>query len=227
MNWQGHPEGMETIQSLGIPEAIGGYALAAALLTMLPGPDTAIVLVTAINAGRAAAVRAALGIGVGLLMWGTAAGLGLAAMLRASAEVYTVFKFACAAYLLWLGFNAIRSALRRRRLGAPAQAEVETKRRFTLPWGFRQALLTAMLNPKLGVFFVAFLPQFIPPGTSTMGMTMLFSAIQAAEAIVWFLVVGSLASAARSWLSRPRVRRAMAGVTGTVFVFFAARVATE
>jgi threonine/homoserine/homoserine lactone efflux protein len=71
----------------GVAEAIGAYALAAALLTMLPGPDTAIVLVTAINAGRAAAVRAALGIGAGLLLWGTAAGLGLAALLRASAEV--------------------------------------------------------------------------------------------------------------------------------------------
>ncbi|MBT2498362.1 LysE family transporter [Agromyces sp. ISL-38] len=211
----------------GIPEAIGAYAIAAALLTMLPGPDTAIVLVTAINAGRAAAVRAALGIGVGLLMWGTAAGLGLAAMLRASAEVYTVFKFACAAYLLWLGFTSLRAALRRRRNGAAAHDEVDVKRRLRLPWGFRQALLTAMLNPKLGVFFVAFLPQFIPPGTSAFGMTMLFSAIQATEAIIWFLVIGSLAGMARSWLSRPRVRRAMAGVTGTIFVFFAARVATE
>jgi threonine/homoserine/homoserine lactone efflux protein len=211
----------------GIPEAIGAYALAAALLTMLPGPDTAIVLVTAINGGRAAAVRAALGIGAGLLMWGAAAGLGLAAMLRASAEVYTVFKFACAAYLLWLAFTSLRAALRRRRHGAPAHDEVEVKRRFTLPWGFRQALLTAMLNPKLGVFFVAFLPQFIPPGTSPLGMTMIFSAVQATEAIVWFLVIGSLASIARTWLNRPRVRRAMAGVTGTIFVLFAARVATE
>ena len=211
----------------GIPEAIGAYALAAALLTMLPGPDTAIVLVTAINGGRAAAVRAALGIGVGLLMWGTAAGLGLAAMLRASAEVYTVFKFACAGYLLWLGFSSLRAAMRRRRTGAAAQDEGEVKRRFTLPWGFRQALLTAMLNPKLGVFFVAFLPQFIPPDASPLGMTMLFSAIQATEAIVWFLVIGGLASMARAWLNRPRVRRAIAGVTGTIFVFFAARVATE
>ena len=216
---------METIT--GIPEAIGAYALAAALLTMLPGPDTAIVLATAINAGRAAAVRAALGIGVGLLLWGAAAGLGLAAMLRASAEVYLVFKFACAAYLLWLAFTSLRAALKRRRDGAAPQRQAEARRRLSLPWGFRQALLTAALNPKLGVFFVAFLPQFIPEGTSTMGMTMLFSAIQAAEAIVWFLVIGSLASAARSWLGRPRVRRALASVTGAVFVVFAVRVATE
>jgi RhtB (resistance to homoserine/threonine) family protein len=219
MSWSGQSEGME------INEAIAAYALAAALLTMLPGPDTAIVLVTAINAGRAAAVRAALGIGVGLIAWGTAAGLGLAAMLRASAEVYTVFKFACAAYLIWLGFTSLRAALKRRREGTPAQTEL--KRRFTLPWGFRQALLTAMLNPKLGVFFVAFLPQFIPPGSSAFGMTMLFSAIQATEAIVWFLVIGSLASAARTWLSRPRVRRSIAGLTGAVFVFFGVRVATD
>jgi threonine/homoserine/homoserine lactone efflux protein len=212
---------METIL-----QAAGAYAIAAALLTMLPGPDTAIVLATAINGGRAAAVRAAFGIGVGLLMWGTAAGLGLAALLKASAEVYTVFKFACAAYLLWLAFGAIRTAVRRRREGAPAQVAAP-KRRLALPWGFRQALLTAALNPKLGVFFVAFLPQFIPDGTSTFGMTMLFGGIQATEATVWYLFLGTLATAARSWLSRPRVRRAMAGVTGAVFVFFAGRVALD
>ncbi len=208
----------------GIPEALGAYALAAALLTMLPGPDTAIVLATAINGGRAAAVRAAFGIGVGLLMWGAAAGLGLAAMLKASAEVYTVFKFACAGYLLWLAFTSVRSAVKRRRDGTPAP---EAKRRFTLPWGFRQALVTAVLNPKLGVFFVAFLPQFIPAGTNALGMTMAFSAIQAAEAIVWYLLIGGIASAARTWLSRSKVRRVISGVTGAVFVFFAVRVATD
>jgi threonine/homoserine/homoserine lactone efflux protein len=213
---------METIL-----HAAGAYAIAAALLTMLPGPDTAIVLATAINGGRAAAVRAAFGIGVGLLLWGTAAGLGLAALLKASAEVYTVFKFACAAYLLWLAFGAIRTAVRRRREGVPAQPDATAKRRLALPWGFRQALLTAALNPKLGVFFVAFLPQFIPAGTSPLGMTMLFSGIQASEAIVWYLLLGTLATAARSWLSRPRVRRAIAGVTGAVFVFFAGRVALD
>lgn len=208
-----------------IPEAIGAYTIAAALLTMLPGPDTAVVLVTAINAGRAAAMRAALGIGAGLLIWGTAAGLGLAAVLRASSEAYTVFKFACAAYLVWLGLIALRSAIKRRQADPPLHEP--RKRRLALPWGFRQALLTAALNPKLGVFFVAFLPQFLPPHTSPFAMTMLFTAIHAAVAIIWYLVLGNLAGAARTWLNRPRVRQTIAAVTGAVFVFFGLRIATE
>ena len=119
---------------------------------------------------------------------------------------------------------SFRTAVRRRHDGEPAEAP---RRRHALPWGFRQALLTAALNPKLGVFFVAFLPQFIPPHTSAFGMTMLFSGIQATEAVVWYLVLGSLATVAKSWLSRPRVRRAMAGITGAVFAFFAVRVAVD
>ena len=93
--------------------AAGAYAVAAALLTMLPGPDTAIVIATAVNAGRRAAVRAAFGIAVGLLFWGAAASLGVAALLRTSAEVYTVFRIVCVAYLLWLAIGALRSAFRR------------------------------------------------------------------------------------------------------------------
>jgi threonine/homoserine/homoserine lactone efflux protein len=204
--------------------AAGAYAIAAALLTMLPGPDTAIVIATAVNAGRRAAVRAAFGIAVGLLFWGAAASLGVAALLRTSAEVYTVFRIVCVAYLLWLAIGALRSAFRRR--VDPAATE-SLARRFRMPWGFRQALLTAVMNPKLGVFFVVFLPQFVPEGTSSMAMTMLFGAIQATEALLWYLLIGSLAAVARKVLSRPRVRRAMDGATGAIFVFFGARLALD
>ena len=205
--------------------AAGTYALAAAVLTMLPGPDTAVVLATALNGGRLAAARAAGGVAVGLLFWAGAASVGVAAVLRASAELFFVFRIACIAYLLWLAFQAIRAAVRR----APnaAVAEVPVRGRFHLPWGFRRALVTAVLNPKLGVFFVVFLPQFVPEGTSTLLMTLLFGAIQAAEALVWYLLLGSVAVFARTLLNRPRVRRAIDGLTGAVFVFFGARLALD
>ena len=212
--------------SLTVLSAVGSYAVAAGLLTLLPGPDTVVVIATAVNAGRAAAVRAAFGIAAGLLLWGAAASIGIAAVLRASTEVYTVFKVVCIAYLLWLAVGALRGAFRR---GATAEIPHDQARglRAKLPWGFRQAFLTAAMNPKLGVFFVAFLPQFIPPGTSIVGMTMLFSSIQACEALLWFLLMGCLASIAQRWLSRRRVRRAMGGATGAVFLFFAARLVLE
>lgn len=205
--------------------AAGTYAVAAALLTLLPGPDTAVVLATALNGGRRAAARAAGGVAVGLLFWAGAASLGVAAVLRASAELFSVFRVACIAYLLWLAFQAFRTAVRR----SPkvVAAEAPASGRFRLPWGFRRALVTAVLNPKLGVFFVVFLPQFVPEGTSTLLMTLLFGAIQAAEALVWYLALGSVAVLARTLLNRPRVRRAIDGLTGVVFVFFGARLALD
>jgi threonine/homoserine/homoserine lactone efflux protein len=203
--------------------AAGAYALAAGLLTMLPGPDTAVVLATALNGGRRAAARAAVGIAVGLLVWAGAASVGVAAVLRASAEVYFVFRIACIAYLLWLAFGAIRAAVRRTPVAAPAAEG----RRFRLPWGFRRALVTALLNPKLGVFFVVFLPQFVPEATSTLLMTLMFGAIQATEALVWYLALGTVAAGARTVLNRPRVRRTIDGLTGAVFTFFGARLAVD
>ena len=203
--------------------AAGAYAMAAALITMLPGPDTAIVLASALNGGRRAAARAAAGVAVGLLFWAGAASVGVAAVLRASAELYTVFRVACIAYLLWLAFRAIRAAVRR----IPVVEAAGERRRFSVPWGFRRAFVTALLNPKLGVFFVVFLPQFVPPGTSSLLMTLLFGAIQAMEALVWYVALGSAAAVARTVLNRPRVRRAIDGVTGAVFVFFGGRLALD
>jgi threonine/homoserine/homoserine lactone efflux protein len=216
---------MDTDSVTTILSAAGSYAVAAALLTMLPGPDTAVVLATALNSGRRAAARAAGGVAVGLLFWAGAASLGVAAVLRASAELFTVFRIACIAYLLWLAIHAIRAAVRR----GPRVAAVEapTHGRFHLPWGFRRALMTAVLNPKLGVFFVVFLPQFVPEGQSTLLMTLLFGAIQSAEALTWYLALGSVAVFARTLLNRPRVRRGLDGLTGAVFIFFGARLALD
>jgi threonine/homoserine/homoserine lactone efflux protein len=223
---RGQPEVMTPELLTTVAAAAGAYALAAGALTMLPGPDTAVVLATAMDGGRRAAVRAAFGIAVGLLFWGLAAGAGIAAILRASAEVYTVFRIVCVAYLLWLAFKAIRSAVRRRR-GEVVVAEAPPARRFHIPWGFRRALLTALLNPKIGVFFVVLLPQFIPEGTSSFLMTLLFGAIQATEALVWYLILGSVAALARTLLTRSRVRRVIDGITGAMFLFFGARLAVD
>jgi threonine/homoserine/homoserine lactone efflux protein len=225
MDYREQTRDMTTDPAAIILGAAGTYALAAALLTMLPGPDTAVVLATAVNAGRPAARRAAGGVAVGLLFWAGAASLGVAAVLRASAELFLVFRIACIAYLLWLAFHAIRAAARR----DPRVAVIETPGGglLRLPWGFRRALATAVLNPKLGVFFVVIVPQFVPSGASAFLMTLLFGVVQAAEALVWYLALGSVAVAARTVLNRPRVRRTIDGLTAAVFVFFGARLALD
>ena len=212
-----------------IASSVLEFALAAGLLTMLPGPDTAVVLTTAVRAGRSAARRAALGVGAGLLFWGLAAGLGLSAVLRATGEYYAIFKFACAGYLIFLAIQCFQSVARRSsnpesRTSEPgSQLAVVTR----LEWGFRRAFLTAALNPKLGIFFVAFLPHFIPAGVSPFAMTVGLSAVQAAEAVSWYFFIGAMAAGARNWLSRVKVRRAFDATMGAVFLALGIVVAAD
>jgi len=203
------------------------YALPAALITMLPGPDTAMVLTTALKGGPAAAVRAAWGVGTGLLVWGAAAALGLAAALRSSASVYELFRWGCAAYLLALAVQALRASRRAAVAESPAASTRRWRNLPALSWGYRRALLTCVLNPKLGVFFVVFLPQFIPAGAPVAQVSFALAALQAAEAVLWYLLLGRLAHAARRTLARPRVRRWLDRLTAVVFLGFGLRVVTE
>jgi len=117
---------------MNLTHALLTYAVPAALITILPVPDTAMVLTTALKAGRAAALRAAWGVGSGLLIWGAAAAVGLAAMLRSSAAVYDAFRIACAAYLILLAIQALRAS---RRPAADPVAKVQAipSRRSRLP----------------------------------------------------------------------------------------------
>jgi threonine/homoserine/homoserine lactone efflux protein len=128
------------------------YVLAAALLTITPGADMAIVTKVALRSGRRAAWSASLGICTGLLVWGAASAVGLAALVRASSAAFTVLKLAGAAYLVFLGVQALRGSH-----DEPAQVRTGHP--------YRQGLLSNMLNPKIAVFYTAFLPQFVRPGS--------------------------------------------------------------
>ncbi len=212
---------------MNLAHALLAYAIPAALITMLPGPDTAMVLATAVKAGRRAAVRAAWGVGTGLLVWGAAAAAGLAAALRSSAVVYDGFRLACAAYLVFLAVQALRAA---RRESPAGEDQLTTARHGRLPsvgWGYRRALLTCVLNPKLGVFFVVFLPQFIPPGAAVGSTSLALAALQAVEAVLWYLLLGRVAAVAGGLLDRRRVRVWLDRVTAAVFLGFGLRLAAE
>jgi len=214
---------------VSLANAMISYVAPAALITILPGPDTAMVLATAVKSGRPAAVRAAWGVGTGLVLWGAAAAAGLAAALRSSAAAYDAFRLACAGYLLVLGMQALRASRREPELESPTPTPL-TRRLPRLPtfgWGYRRALLTCALNPKLGVFFVVFLPQFIPPGAPVGTTSMALAVLQAAEAVLWYLLLGRLAGSAGRMLSRRRLRVWLDRVTATVFVGFGVRLASE
>ena len=197
--------------------ALIAFVLAAGLLTVTPGIDSALVLRTAGVEGARKAALAGLGIALGCLAWGVFVALGLGLLLQASELAYTILRWAGAAYLVWLGIKLIRS----RREGL---IEAEAEKTDGGAW-LRRGLLTNLLNPKVGIFYVSFLPQFIPAGADVQSTTILLAAIHAGLGLTWF---GALILATRpiaAALRRPGTVRLLDRVTGGLFLMFGARLA--
>jgi threonine/homoserine/homoserine lactone efflux protein len=205
--------------------ALAAFSLAAVLIVLLPGPDTLVVVRSIMRGGRRQGVLTALGNLCGLSVWVAAAALGLAAVLRASEIGYEVLRIVGAVYLVWLGVQAIRTARAHRADGANG---VEREgRRSVLGTGFGAGLLTNLLNPKVGVFFVTFLPGFVPHGYSVGLTSLLFGAIFVVITAVYWVVLLGLAAKVTTWMSTPRVRRRLDMITGTILIGFGVRLATE
>lgn len=196
------------------------FSLAAALIVLLPGPDSLVVLRAVVRHGRARAALTAAGVLCGLLVWVGAAALGLSALLRASETAYTVLRIVGAVYLVWLGVQSLRSR------GAPVPAD-RPARRGVLGSGFGAGFTIDVLNPKVGVFFVTFLPGFVPAGYSVGATSLLLGAVFVAETALYFAVVLLLVGRISTWLADERTRRRMDRTTGVVLLAFGARLATE
>ena len=199
--------------------AVAAFALAAALIVLLPGPDTLVVLRELLRDGRGRAVQTVVGVLCGLAVWVLAAALGLSALLRASHTGYISLKIAGAAYLIWLGVQS----LRRRRL---ASREDRPRHRI-LGRGFTAGFATDLLNPKVGVFFVTFLPGFVPGGYSVAGLSLLFGAIFIVETALYFTVLLLVATPITRWLADTRIRRRMDATTGVVLIGLGVRLAVD
>lgn len=192
---------------------------AATLIVLLPGPDTLVVVRSILRGGRRQGLLTALGNLCGLTLWVAAAALGLAAMLEASEVGYAALRIVGACYLILLGVQAWRS---RGTVEEPAQV-----RRGVLGSGFRAGLLTNLFNPKVGVFFVTFLPGFVPEGASVLWTTLLFGAIFIVlTALYWLLLLG-LAGQVTAWMNTPAVRRRLDAATAAVLVAFGVHLAAE
>lgn len=205
-----------------------GFTLVAAVLTVSPGPDFAVVLRTAVGSGRRAALWSAVGISTGCFLWGSAGAAGLTALLSASRPLYDALRIAGALYLVWLGVRALRGA---RRATAPlAASPVEAPARAPLlspPAAFRTGLLTNVLNPKVGVVYMSLLPQFIPDGAPVAATTMLLVTVHAALSILWLGTIALAVHRARALLWRPRVRRRIDQATGCALLALGAAVGVE
>ncbi|MGW8396033.1 LysE family translocator [Streptomyces lydicus] len=217
-----------------------GFTAVAALLTVSPGPDFAVVLRTALSSGRRAALCSALGIAAGCFVWGLAGAVGLTAMLSASEAAYHALRVAGALYLMWLGVQALRSARRARpaRAGSDASAHGLAAHESTVDpdasagsvtplRAFRTGLLTNVLNPKVGVVYMSLLPQFIPHGAPVVATTMLLVAVHAVLGVLWLGGIAVAVHRARAVFQRPRVRQRLDQATGGVLLALGAAVGFE
>ena len=202
---------------MSVADSLLAYSFAALLLTLTPGLDTALILRTATVEGGKKAFQAALGIDTGCFIWGAAVAFGLGALLAASELAYDLLKWCGAVYLCWLGIQLIlqprRHFVHQDRAAAPASN-----------W-FVKGMMGNVLNPKMGIFYVSFLPQFIPAGHSPIAWTFLLVAIHVAIGTIWSLTLIVTSRSAARLLKTPLFIRWMDRATGGLFVLFATRLA--
>src|SRR3954451_6229159 len=191
------------------------FALTSLVLIALPGPDQALIMRNALVGGRGAGVRTMLGGVTGLTLHATAAALGVSALLATSAAAYATLKLVGVAYLVYLGAKMLLSARK------PPDPEQQT--RGARP--FLQGIVCNALNPKVALFFLTFVPQFLPDHGSTLPVALLLSATFAGVYVAWFSGMVAVVGLASDALRRPRVKAWIERVTGGALLAFGARLA--
>lgn len=199
----------------------GLFLAAGVLLNLTPGPDTAYILTRTVAQGREAGIASALGICAGSIVHTCAAALGLSAILASSATAFGFIKLLGGAYLIFLGVEMIIGRSK------PSDRPVHF-RRCTNAAAFRQGALTNMLNPKVALFFLAFLPQFISPASPTKVLAFLILGLSfVTTGTVWCLVLALFASAFSERLHmNATIGRWINGTAGALFIFLGIRLAT-
>jgi threonine/homoserine/homoserine lactone efflux protein len=204
--------------------ALLGFAAASILIVLLPGPDTLVVVRNLLRGGRRRAIATVIGVLTGLVVWVTSASLGLSALLRASHTGYEVLRYVGGAYLLWIGIQAVRGRT------APAGDNVVVPRQRYGPLlgsGYVAGLATDLLNPKVGVFFVTFLPAFVPSGADVGLTTLAFGSVFVLETFLYFAVLITIADRVMVWMTNARTRRRLDRAAGLIFIGLGLRLATE
>ena len=200
---------------------LGPFLAVAAIVVVTPGVDMAVVTRNALMYGRRAAVMTVFGINVGIFFWAMAAALGLAAIVSTSATAFAAIKLAGAAYVVYLGLQALRSARVDRVESQPIARSAPSSR-----IAFRQGLISNMLNPKIAVFFTSLLPQFVGAHDSA-GDLLLLGLLFNAMGVGWLICYATVVARGRDVLVRPRVKRTLDRISGFVLVGLGTRLALE
>jgi threonine/homoserine/homoserine lactone efflux protein len=201
------------------------FLAVSAVVIVTPGPDTALTIRNALLGGRRSGVFTALGVASGQACWTVATSAGVAALLVASERVFAALKLAGAAYLVYLGLQALLHAVRGHdprplpsgRSAAPLAAAV----------AYRQGVISNLANPKMAVFFTSLLPQFAPGGGASFAALLALGLLFCTMTLAWLSAYAVAVAKAGDVLRRPAIRRALEAVTGAVLVALGLRVATE
>jgi len=188
-----------------------------AIVIVTPGPDTALTIRSSLLGGRRAGIFTALGVSCGQAVWTLASAVGIAALLAASEPAFVAVKVAGAAYLIWLGLQALAAAVRGRRQEALRAKPLEPRR------AFRQGLLSNLGNPKMAAFFPSLLPQFAHSFSALLALGFVFCLLT----LVWLTAYATAVARAGDFFSRTWVKRAIEAATGAVLVALGLRLASE
>jgi threonine/homoserine/homoserine lactone efflux protein len=211
--------------------ALPAFALASTLLILAPGPDSLLVLRNTLRHGRRAGWVTASGTMSGLLAWAVAAAFGLSALLQVSDLGYNAVRLAGACYLLWLGASSLWPFRGQHATPATVAEPAGPARPAGVKAGWRRAylngLLSNLLNPKIGVFFIAFLPGFIPAGAPAPLFPLALGLWFIAETGAWLAALAWMAARGAGWLRRTTVQRWLERITGVALIGFGLRLATQ
>ncbi len=202
------------------PDVLFPFLVGSVLVTVIPGADMALVTRQVLVGGPWLAQRTIFGNLTGLLVHGVGLAAGLSALLVASATAYTAVKLAGAAYLVYLGVQALLAS-RRPPSDTPAAALVAPRH------AYLQGLISTVLNPKPALFFLTFLPQFVDRDRPVLPQTVTLAAIHVVVGLLWLSAYARLVDRARGLLTAPRVRAWLERTTGAVLIAFGLRVAVE
>ena len=198
-----------------------------ALVIVTPGPDTAMTIRNTLLGGRAGGIATAFGVAAGQAIWASATSAGIVALLVASEPLFLAVKYAGAAYLVWLGVQSLRAALRPVPPDDVPDANAPASRRLPPRVAFRQGVISDLGNPKMAAFFTSLLPQFVPAGeTSFVGLAAL-GLLFCMMTLLWLAGYALAIARVGDMLRRPAIRRTLDGITGATLIGLGARLATE
>ncbi|WP_439497033.1 LysE family translocator [Bosea sp. (in: a-proteobacteria)] len=199
----------------------------ALLVLVTPGPDTALTIRNTLFGGRRGGVLTALGVAVGQMVWALATSLGLVALLVASEPIFRAIQYAGAAYLIYLGVQALREAFRRQAPALPTAENASPARRLGPAAAFRQGLVSNLGNPKMAVFFGSLLPQFATGGAENFAALFLLGLVFVAMTFIWLSAYALVVAKAGDVLRRSQIRRVIEALTGGLLLALGLRIAAE